>query len=377
MRRLPLALAILALGAVAYLLLWPVPIRPVAWTAPPRPGYVGVHAPNTRLADLRRLSLGGEVGPEHVVWRDGWVYASVAGGAILKLRPDGSGRTVVARTGGRPLGFAFAPDGALIVADPVAGEHGGLLRVVGEGAGARVHLLADAVQGDPIVFADAVVVASSGRIYFSDASRRFGARTWGGPGPASVLDVLEHSCTGRLLEHDPAARRTRGLLSDLCFANGVALSSDERHLFLAETGAYRIWKVDVAAAGLSARRPTPQARVLLDNLPGMPDNLQRGRDGRIWAGLAAPRSAAIDNTAGRPWLRSLVLRLPPFLRPAPRPYGHVFAFDERGRVVADLQDPSGSHGATGLTEAPGRLYVHSLDSGYLGWLDGGAAGPAR
>ena len=34
------------------------PIEPVAWSAPAAPGYVGPHAPNTRLASLQRARLG-------------------------------------------------------------------------------------------------------------------------------------------------------------------------------------------------------------------------------------------------------------------------------------------------------------------------------
>jgi len=40
---------------------------------------------------------------------------------------------------------------------------------------------------------------------------------------------------------------------------------------------------------------SPGAKVLLDNLPGYPDNLMRGRDGRIWVGLFKPRNPAADS----------------------------------------------------------------------------------
>jgi sugar lactone lactonase YvrE len=86
------------------------------------------------------------------------------------------------------------------------------------------------------------------------------------------------------------------------FANGVALSADERTLFVAETGRYRVWKVAVAGERLNvAQGGSPQATVLFDNLPGYPDNLLRGRDGRIWLGFAKPRNPTVDNMAGKPW----------------------------------------------------------------------------
>lgn len=362
---------VVAIAALAgYLFAWPVPVEPVAWKPSPAPGYTAPHAANNRLAKLQSLPLGGDEGPEHIVERDGWLYVALASGSIVRMRPDGSAKELVVRTGGRPLGFDFDAEGAIVIADPMAGEHGGLLRVTGMGPSAKVEVLTDSLHGDPIRYADGVVVAKSGRIYFTDASRRFGAKRWGGTFRASVLDVLEHSSTGRVLEYDPLTKSTRLVMSDLCFPNGIALSADERHLFVAETGEYRIWKIAVDARDVNAKSPSPQATLLLDNLPGYPDNLMRGLDGKLWAGLVKPRGAFIDDNAGKPWLRKLALRLPQSLWPVPPAYGHVFAFDETGKVLQDLQDPSGAYPeTTAVTETAQRLYVQSLHAKTLGYLE--------
>jgi sugar lactone lactonase YvrE len=371
-RKSLVALGVLVALGAAYLLLAPVPIEPVAWTAPAAPGYVGPHAPNTRLANLQRASLGADLGPEHVaLGPDGKLYAAVASGAIIRMNADGTAPAVWVNTGGRVLGFDFDVGGRLIAADALRG----LLAIAPDG---KIEVLADRVGNDPVRYADAVVVAKSGRIYFTDASRRFGAKEWGGTFEASVLDVLEHSATGRVLEFDPVTRRTRVLMNDLCFANGVALSADERTLFVAETCAYRVWAIDVGADALSAKTAatgTPQARVLLANLPGYPDNLMRGMDGRIWLGFTKPRSAVIDRLADSPFLRKITLRLPKALWPIPPAYGHVIAFDEAGAVVADLQDPAGAYPeTTGVTETADRLYVQSLHAPALGWMPKAQAG---
>jgi len=234
-------------------------------------------------------------------------------------------------------------------------------------------VLTDTVNGDPIRYADAVVVAKSGKMYFSDASTRFAPKDWGGTFEASVLDILEQASTGRILEYDPATKATRLVTSGLSFANGVALSGDEQSLFVNETGKYRVWKIAVNASQLDVRtlgtQAHAQAQVLLDNLPGYPDNLMRGLDGKIWLGFAKPRNPTVDNMAGKPWLRSLTLRLPRVLWPIPKAYGHVIAFTEDGKVVADLQDPSGSYPeTTAITETKDRLYVQSLHAHGLGWL---------
>ena len=176
-----------------------------------------------------------------------------------------------------------------------------------------------------------------------------------------------------MLEHDPTTGQTRVVARGLSFANGVALSRDGQTLFVNETGKYRVWKIATSAQNLdllhTAAAAGGQARVLLDNLPGYPDNLMRGLDGKIWLGLAKPRNPTIDKMAGKPWMRSLTLRLPRVLWPIPKAYGHVIAFTEEGQVVADLQDPSGAYPeTTAITETPKALYVQSLHAHGLGWL---------
>jgi len=366
-KKVGLAAALLLGAAVLYLAAWPVPIRPVAWDAPAEPGYAGPHAVNNRLAKLQMIDLKGEVGPEHIVFgKDGKLYTTVASGNILRMDADGSQQQVFANTGGRVLGFDFDAAGNLIAADAMKG----LLSIAPDG---KVTLLADQAGGAPILYANSVVVAKSGKIYLSDASGRFAPRDWGGTFEASVLDILEQAGTGRALEYDPATKTTRVVARGLSFANGVALSQDERTLFVNETGRYRIWKVSIAANNLDlaplVKAGSAEAAVLFDNLPGYPDNLMRGLDGRIWVGLVKPRNPKVDQLAQKPWLRSLTLRLPRALWPIPKTYGHVFAFNEAGQVVMDLQDPSGAYPeVTSLTETRDRLYVQSLHAHGLGWL---------
>lgn len=352
----------------AYLTLWPVPIAPVAWQATRPPGYLGVHAENQKLGSLQHIFLSGEVGPEHVViGPDQKLYTTVQSGHILRMNPDGSDLQVWAETHGRVLGFDFDSAGNLIAADAMRG----LLAVAPD---RTITVLTQQVQGQPIVYADAVVVAKSGQIYFTDASTRFPPQRWGGTFEASILDILEQSATGRVLAYDPSTKQTRVVARGLSFANGIALSQDQQSLFVCETGKYRVWKLSVLAQDLTVtdapqNRESPQAQVLLDNLPGYPDNLMRGQSGRIWLGFAKPRNAVIDKLSGQPFLRKLILRLPRALWPIPRPYGHVLAFTESGEVVADLQDPSGKYPeTTSVTETTDRLYIQSLHAKTLGFL---------
>jgi sugar lactone lactonase YvrE len=363
-RRIAGGAGLVLAGLAAYLCFWPVPAEPVSWSAPTPPGFTGPYAPNTRLAGLRMIDIGNEVGPEHIaIGPDGKLYAAMESGNLLRMDPDGARREVFASTGGRVLGFDFDAGGRMIAADPMKG----LLAVATDG---RVSLLVDRVSaGDPVRYANSIVVAPDGTIYFTDATTRFAPVDWGGTYPASVLDIMEQSASGRVLAHDPATRTTRVVARGFSFANGIALSADGQALFVTETGRYRIWKIDSRARDLDVQSGTPQATPLIDNLPGYPDNLMRGRDGRIWVGLFRPRNPAADSLAQRPFLRKVLLRLPRSMLPLGTPYGHVFAFDEQGRVTEDLQDPKGAYPeTTGATETADRLYIHSLHAHTIGWL---------
>jgi sugar lactone lactonase YvrE len=356
--------AVIVAIAAAYLLFWPVPAEPVSWQAPAPPGYTGAHTPNTRLSGLRRIDIGAEFGPEHIaIGPDGMLYAAMTSGNLLRMAPSGENREVFANTGGRVLGFDFDASGRMIAADAMKG----LLAITPD---TRMSVLADRVApADPIRYANSIVVAPDGTIYFTDASGRFSPADWGGTYEASVLDILEQAATGRVLAHDPATGKTRIVAHGLSFANGIALAGDGHTLYVSETGRYRLWKIDGRAANLDVQSGAPQASVLLDNLPGYPDNLMRGRSGRIWVGLFKPRNPAADNLAGKPFVRKILLRLPRSFLPLGEAYGHVFAIDEAGRVTEDMQDPSGAYPeTTGATETADRLYIHSLHAHGIGWL---------
>lgn len=363
MKKTGWTLIIATLALTAYLSLWPVPVEPVSWQAPAAPGYTGPHAANNRLSGIRLIDLGDETGPEHVALaRDGKLYAAMASGNIVRMNPDGTAQEVFVNTGGRVLGFDFDAAGNLIAADAMRG----LLSI---GPDRAVRVLINTVNGDPIRYANAVVVAASGKIYFTDASTRFAPKDWGGTFTASILDIMEQSSTGRALEYDPARKTARIVARRLSFANGIALSQDEQTLFVNETGRYRVWKIAVTANDLDVTQGSPQAAVLLDNLPGYPDNLMRGLDGKIWLGFAKPRNPVIDAMSDKPFLRQVTLRLPRALWPVPKAYGHVIAFNEEGKVLDDLQDPTGAYPeTTAVTETRDRLYIQSLHAKELGWL---------
>jgi len=316
---------------------------------PDNPGYAGRFALNDRLTSATRISVAPHHGPEAVaVASDGMIYTGTEGGQILRIDPKTSKSKVVGTTGGRPLGLAFGPQGQLYIAD----AYRGLLQMNSTG---QLSVLADRFQGQPIAYADDLDVAKDGKVYFSDASTKFSAKTLNSPFEASRLDINEHGGTGRLLVYDPASSETKLVFGGLNFANGVALSHDGESVLVCETGHYRV--VRHWLKGPKAGR----TETLIGDLPGFPDNITRGTEGRYWIGMISPRSKALDAISEYPFLRKMVVRLPRWIQPDARAHGHVIAVDDGGRIVANLQDPSGAVAFTsGATEARGDLYVSML-----------------
>ena len=332
-----------------YLTLWPVPIDPVAWHAPPDKGYVDPFAVNDLLRRARRIDLGDHRGPEGAAFGvDRGLYLTTESGTVLRL--SGQDIRTVANVGGRPLGIAAATDGSLLIANAYLG----LQQVEPDGT---VSTLVDTVDGQPLVYVNSVTQAPDGKIYFTESSTKFGAREYGGTYDAALLDILEHGANGRLLVFDPDSGAADTLLTGLHYANGVAAGNDGRHdfLVLAETANYRIMKVWLNGP------KSGQAEVMIENLPAFPDNVTAGQQGRFWIGLAAPRNKLLDRLSGQPFLRSVVQRLPAAMRPQAEPVSHVIAINGNGDVLMNLHDPDARVPTlTGAVETASTIFMTTL-----------------
>jgi sugar lactone lactonase YvrE len=363
-------LVLIVVALIAYLTLWPVPVKPVAWEAQAAPGYAGQWAVNSDLAGLNKIDLKGFSGPEDVTSRqiDGKtaIFTTSHQGSILRIDPETGEVTEFAKTGGRPLGLEFAPDGNLIVADAMRG----LLSISPAG---EVTLLTERVTGGTeFLFTDDLDIAADGRVFFTDATTRFSAKATGDTLTASILDLMEHSSNGRLLMYDPATKQTTIVKEGFNFGNGVAMCPEDKCVFVADTGTYAVWRIWLEGKGAG------QTDIVLTNLPGFPDNLNRAPDGTYWLGLTSPRLAAIDKLAAKPFMRKLVMRLPARFKPAPVRYGMVINFGFDGHILNQFQDPQGDYPTTtGVHDAgDGWLYITSLSAhtlGRKGWAKTGIA----
>ena len=349
MKKTLLTLLALFVLLVLYLLAWPVPVDPVAWTPPPAPALEGDYAPNTYLAAAERLDLPSGYGPEDVAVDSlGRLYSGLQDGRIIRMQHDGSNAETFADTGGRPLGLAFDSTGHLIVADAFKG----LLSVSPEG---EIAVLSTEAGGVPFAFTDDVDVGPDGVIYFSDASSKYDQHHY-------KWDLVENRPNGRLLAYDLATGATSVLLDDLYFANGVAVSPDGAFVLVNETARFRVRRYWLAGPRHG------ESEVIIDNLPGFPDGISSNGAGVYWLALTSPRNPLLDTLAPHPFVRKMILRLPEALQPAPERYAFVLGLDGDGRVVHNLQNPSGEPFAiiTSVEQVGEVLYLGSLSEPALG-----------
>jgi len=292
-------------------------------------------------------------GPEDVaVDQEGRIYTGVEDGRIWRFHPYVGRLEVFCRTGGRPLGMAFDIHGNLLVAD----AQKGLLSISADGV---ITVLSTTAGGIPVGLADDLDIAANGTIYFSDASNRFSQ-------DELMLDLLDHRPHGRLLVYDPDSGSTRVALGGLYFANGVAVSPDQSFVLVCETWKYRVRRLWLAGPHKG------RSDLFIDNLPGFPDNIASNGKGIFWVALVqGPESRrTLDPLLPRPFLRKILLRMPPSLRPGPTAVGYVLGLDMEGNVVHNMQDPTGEvYGEiTSATEHEGMLYLGSLRESALGRL---------
>jgi sugar lactone lactonase YvrE len=329
--------------ALLWLVLSPAPIEPAAWTPPPPTPLEGRWAVNDRLASVEWWAKG-LIGPEAMyIDADGALVTGLKDGRIVKLKPGVDEPTFIADTHGRPLAIALHPDGRIIICDAFRG----LLALGRDGV---IEVLASEQGGVPFRFVDDLAITKAGVIYFSDASARYSIDRY-------TDDLLEHQRTGRVLKFDPATRTTSLVAADFNFANGVALGPDEAFLVVAETGAYRLWRVWLTG------EKAGQRELFTDALPGFPDNVRYSPErGLFWVAIGSPRNPLVDALAERPFLRGVVAKLPKAVQPAPARHAFVIGIDLNGAVVEVLQHraPDSYSPIASALERDGWLYLGSF-----------------
>jgi len=191
----------------------------------------------------------------------------------------------------------------------------------------QTSILASHVGESVIAYADDVKVAKSGKIYFSDATNiapiAKGSH-WDGLTP-SIVSLLSSDPTGRLLEYDPATRTTKVLADGIVFANGVALSNKEDYILVSETGRSSIRRYYISG---------PKAGTLdyfAENLPGIPDGVTIGADGRVYVCLFSLRTP-LEIMQPYPFVKKVITSLLPVINVVPERVGLVLVLDQDGNI---------------------------------------------
>jgi gluconolactonase len=182
--------------------------------------------------------------------REGYLWAGGEGGQIYRI--DSTGKTAtVANVDGFCAGLAFSPDDrALLVC--VAGV--GVVRVAKNGE----HGVFATHAGDhAIVAANYPVFDQSGRLYVTDSGNWMNRN--------GFLLRFDSGGTGEIVA------------GPFGYANGLALSADERHLFMVESDSDSVLRFEVGAEG---RLKPPQNYV--DQVGRFPDGLALDGEGNLY-----------------------------------------------------------------------------------------------
>ena len=298
--------------------------------------------------------------PEDVILDDNDdLYCGSRHGDIVRFfAPDYKKMEIYAHIGGQTLGMAFDAHNNLCVC--VGGM--GLYRVSPE---RKVEKLTDetnrsmlsVIDDSRLRLADDLDIAPDGRIFFSEATIRYEMHDW-------HTDALEGRGSGRIICYEPRTKHTHTVLSNLIFPNGICVGSDGQSILFAET-----WGCTIKRYWFDGPR-TGQVEVLIPNLPGYPDNINRASDGNYWCGLIGMRSQVFDLAMRKPGFRTRMvkqLQVDEWFSPNLNT-GCVIKFNERGEVLESLWDLHGVNHPmiTSMREHRGYLYLGGLSNNRIG-----------
>ncbi|KAL1825340.1 hypothetical protein DCAR_0313492 [Daucus carota subsp. sativus] len=307
---------------------------------------------NNHLQKVAKLGEGMLLYPEDVcVDNKGMLYTATRDGWIKRMHSNGSWENWRKFNTDTLLGLTITAANDLIVCDCIEG----LLKVNEDG----VSVLASEFNGTKLRFADDVIEASDGTLYFSVASTKYGLHDW-------YLDALEAKPYGQLLKYDPLTKEVSLVLDNLGFANGVALSKDQDYLIVCESWKFRCLKYWLKS---EIRGKT---EIFIDNLPGAPDNINLAPDGSYWIALIQIYSSKLKFVHSSSAIRHLIITFPRLINlvnPATT-RATVVNVGEDGKIIKMLGDQDGKvmSFVTSAVEFEDNLYLGSLNTHFIGKL---------
>jgi len=245
-------------------------------------------------AKLERVATGFDKWTEGPVWtRAGFLlFAEIPANNIVKWTP-GKGASVFIHPSGyegkKPYngpepgsnGMTLDAEGRVTVAGHARRN---VWRLESLSPNAQITVLADSYQGKKLNSPNDLVYKSDGSLYFTDPP--YGMRAQSDNDPEKELKVNGVYRIPNALQQKPGAPPDRAklqlVIKDLSRPNGVALSPDEKFLYVSESSK-RVWmRYDVAADG-----SVSNGRVFLsavgEKAKGGPDGLKMDHAGNLYS----------------------------------------------------------------------------------------------
>ena len=349
---------LMAAGLVYTLGFRPIDAQPQSYALPAAQAPQG----GQTAAETVSLPLEGYQSPDCMVRQDGWLYLAARplegeGSALLRMREDGTGLTVVLTEQGTITSFAFDGEGDIWYTR-LTREGGALCQASHDDWGAATQQVVNQIDGRALSYPAAVAVDQEGRVYFTEAARQ-GTRS------GTLEDVLRaeligHTATGWVYVYDPAARTVQRVLGGVAGASGLALSPEGDTLYVADLASRCIWAVDSDSRELTAGGKG--CTLFAGDLPGYPGALTTDEEGSVYAAYAWDQSDWLENRADDPGFREVAARLPRSVqqRLFRRCPTAAQGFDPEGQLEATY----GSSDVTGWAAAASgnRLYLPGTDS---------------
>ncbi len=187
-----------------------------------------------------------------------YYFVDIRTSRLYRLRPGGQPEVARENTG-EGNGATFDPQGNVVICE------GGNRRVTRIHADGSVTVVADSYEGKRLNRPNDVICGSDGSIYFTD--------------PAGRLPFADRELPAAVYRVAPAG--TVHLVAECELPNGLALSADERTLYVSNTRLQYMHVLDLAADRSVVRRRI-FADMASEETVGVPDGMKLDTEGHIY-----------------------------------------------------------------------------------------------